>query len=349
MGLVHCGIGAKDTRIYFVSCSQKFVLKHCESELHFFWLSVSWLTISESLVVKHGNTLMIRNGAVSAHLQENCWSHRAQIWWVNSLWAWLTFGNVESITDALFSIHPGKHSFKPSSGMLTRTEVRPSRLMKPRRPSRTLTLLTRSFLTSCVSMTATQTDSFSTTSSSISGRRLAGKYPKNAKGWATGDLGFLGILSLDLVKSRSREIRIYNFAITLKSDRRLGSIAAESPVKFQSDVYTKSYGFETSQDLKAMMTSSNRNIFRFTGHLCGNSPVTGEFTHKGQWRRALMFSLIWAWMNGWGWWFETPSRSLWRHNNVWRLRALWELKWHAIRIIFRCTEKTVYYHNKTSL
>ena len=40
--------------------------------------------------------------------------------------------------------------------------------------------------------------------------------------------------------------------------------------------------------------------------------------HKGQWRRALMFSLICAWINGWvkqwwGWWFETPSRSLWRH------------------------------------
>ena len=35
--------------------------------------------------------------------------------------------------------------------------------------------------------------------------------------------------------------------------------------------------------------------------LCaGNSQVTGEFpSHKGQWRRALMFSLICAWMNGW--------------------------------------------------
>ena len=25
------------------------------------------------------------------------------------------------------------------------------------------------------------------------------------------------------------------------------------------------------------MTSSNENIFRVTGHLCGESPVTGEF------------------------------------------------------------------------
>ena len=51
---------------------------------------------------------------------------------------------------------------------------------------------------------------------------------------------------------------------------------------------------------QAMMTSSNGNIVRVTGPLCG------EFTGhrwipgvKGQWRRALMFSLFWAWTNGW--------------------------------------------------
>ena len=40
------------------------------------------------------------------------------------------------------------------------------------------------------------------------------------------------------------------------------------------------------------MTSSNGNIFRVTGHLCG------EFTVH-QWRRALIISLICAWINGW--------------------------------------------------
>ena len=40
--------------------------------------------------------------------------------------------------------------------------------------------------------------------------------------------------------------------------------------------------------------------------------------HKGQWRGALMYSLSCAWINAWvnnceGWWFETPSPSLWRH------------------------------------
>ena len=51
-----------------------------------------------------------------------------------------------------------------------------------------------------------------------------------------------------------------------------------------------------------MMTSSNGNIFRVTGHLCGEfrirrSPVNSP--HKGQWRGALIFSLICAWINAW--------------------------------------------------
>ena len=48
----------------------------------------------------------------------------------------------------------------------------------------------------------------------------------------------------------------------------------------------------------AMMTSWNGNIFRVTGHLCGEfTPVNSP--HKGQWRGALMFSLICVWINGW--------------------------------------------------
>ena len=41
------------------------------------------------------------------------------------------------------------------------------------------------------------------------------------------------------------------------------------------------------------------NICRVTGLCAGNSPVIGEFPHKGQWRGALMFSLISAWINSW--------------------------------------------------
>ena len=50
------------------------------------------------------------------------------------------------------------------------------------------------------------------------------------------------------------------------------------------------------------------------------SPVNS--LHKGQWCRALMFPLISSWImnkqlskQSWGWWFETPSCSLWHHCN----------------------------------
>ena len=48
-----------------------------------------------------------------------------------------------------------------------------------------------------------------------------------------------------------------------------------------------------------MMTSSNGNIFRVTGHLCGEFTGPGEFPAQSQWRAALMFSLICVWINGW--------------------------------------------------
>ena len=51
-------------------------------------------------------------------------------------------------------------------------------------------------------------------------------------------------------------------------------------------------------------------------------PLLGGFPDKGQWGRALMFSLMCAWINGWtnSGVIETPSCSLWRHYNVhWEL------------------------------
>ena len=40
-------------------------------------------------------------------------------------------------------------------------------------------------------------------------------------------------------------------------------------------------------------------FFALLAICAGNSPVTGEFPHKGQWHGALMFPLIYAWINGW--------------------------------------------------
>ena len=56
--------------------------------------------------------------------------------------------------------------------------------------------------------------------------------------------------------------------------------------------------------------------------LCaGNSPVTGEFAAQRPVTRSFEVSFDLC-LNkrlskqSWGWWFETPSRSLWRHRNV---------------------------------
>ena len=69
-----------------------------------------------------------------------------------------------------------------------------------------------------------------------------------------------------------------------------------------------------------MMTSSNGNIFRVTGPLCGEFTGPGEFPTQRPVTRSfdVFFDLR---LNkplskqSWGWWFETLSRSLWRHRN----------------------------------
>ena len=52
---------------------------------------------------------------------------------------------------------------------------------------------------------------------------------------------------------------------------------------------------------ECMMTSWNGNIFRVTGHLCGEftGPRSVISSHKGQWCGALVYSLICVWINGW--------------------------------------------------
>ena len=49
-----------------------------------------------------------------------------------------------------------------------------------------------------------------------------------------------------------------------------------------------------------MMTPLNENILRVTGHLCGEFAGPRWIPRKkGQWRGALMFSVICVWINGW--------------------------------------------------
>ena len=69
-----------------------------------------------------------------------------------------------------------------------------------------------------------------------------------------------------------------------------------------------------------MMTSSSGNIFRVTGPLCGEFTGPGEFPAQRPVTRSfdVFFDLRpnkRLSKQSWGWWFETPSRSLWCHRN----------------------------------
>ena len=75
------------------------------------------------------------------------------------------------------------------------------------------------------------------------------------------------------------------------------------------------------RQLKLMMTSSNGNIFRVTGLLCGEFTGPGEFPTQRSVTRSfdVFFDLRpnkQLSKQPWGWWFETPSCSLWRRCNV---------------------------------
>ena len=70
-----------------------------------------------------------------------------------------------------------------------------------------------------------------------------------------------------------------------------------------------------------MMTSSNGNIFRVTGHLCREFTGPGAFPTQRAVTRSfdVYFDLRpnkWLSKQSWGWWFETLSPPLWRHRNV---------------------------------
>ena len=49
----------------------------------------------------------------------------------------------------------------------------------------------------------------------------------------------------------------------------------------------------------AWLSHEMETFFALLAICAGNSPVTSDFPHKGQWRGALMFSLISAWINAW--------------------------------------------------
>ena len=67
-----------------------------------------------------------------------------------------------------------------------------------------------------------------------------------------------------------------------------------------------------------MLTLSN-GIFSALLAICvGNSTFTGEFTKASDALWCFLGLLLEKWLSkhAWGYWFETPSRPLWRHCNV---------------------------------
>ena len=139
--------------------------------------------------------------------------------------------------------------------------------------------------------------------------------------------------------SRSRKIGCYNDRIAPKFDRHRGNAAAEVPVNCQCDLkslkanrlrdFARSCGKTSVRLVKRgpgmfsqvegiMMASSNGSISRVTGPLCGE--FNGEFPSQRPvtWSFDVFFDLRpnkRLSKQSWGWWFATPSRSLWRQCN----------------------------------
>ena len=77
----------------------------------------------------------------------------------------------------------------------------------------------------------------------------------------------------------------------------------------------------TLQNMGVMTTSSNGNLFHVTDPLWGETLVTGGFPSQRSVTRSLDIFFDFrlnkqSKKQSRGWWFETPSRSIWRHRNV---------------------------------
>ena len=69
--------------------------------------------------------------------------------------------------------------------------------------------------------------------------------------------------------------------------------------------------------------------------LCvGNSPLTGDSPHKGQWRGAFMFSLIWAWVYNW---VNNRKAGDWMTSLLCILRSLYQCSTNHVQWFLRYT------------
>ena len=81
----------------------------------------------------------------------------------------------------------------------------------------------------------------------------------------------------------------------------------------------------------AMMTSSNGNIFRVTGPLCGEFTGHRWIPRTKEWRGALMFSLICAWIKDWV--NNREAGDLIRHRAHYDVTVMGTPKYHWLCIV----------------
>ena len=109
----------------------------------------------------------------------------------------------------------------------------------------------------------------------------------------------------------------------------------------------------SADSLIHMMTSSNEKFSALLAISAGKSPVPGEFLAQRPVTRSFdaFFDLL---LNrqlskqSWGWWFETPSRPLWRHGNDKQLTPE-SMGWTVSEVIFAATEPVCYSYCHTHL
>ena len=103
---------------------------------------------------------------------------------------------------------------------------------------------------------------------------------------------------------RLAHIQVWNFLNALIFDRRLGSCAAPKPRPHFSAWWR--HQMETFSTLLTICAENSP----VTGEFPAQRPVTRSFDVFFDLRLNKRLSKRW-----WGWWFETPSRQLWRHCN----------------------------------
>ena len=119
-----------------------------------------------------------------------------------------------------------------------------------------------------------------------------------------------------LDKQLSPEAFQYQDTTYISTEKRSNQDIKSPPAHLTPRIPTIFHQWPSMYSNAFMMTSSNGDIFRVTGHLCGESvnsqsPVTRSFDVFFDLRLNKRLS-----KQSWGWWFETPSCPWWRHCNI---------------------------------